>query len=92
MSKDDGEQIILTDKKGRELAFEFLDLIEYKGKEYVVLLPSDFSLEKPEVVILELEDGDEDSDTESYLEVQDEETIEAVFELFMQSLSNDKMP
>ncbi len=89
MSKSDGDQITLTDEKGRELVFDFLDLVEYKGKEYVVLLPSGSTLKNPEAVILELEEGDEGSDTESYLEVGDNETIEAVFELFKQSFAND---
>ena len=31
--------IILNDEDGNEVEFEFLDLIEYEGEEYVVLLP-----------------------------------------------------
>ena len=31
--------IILNDEDGNEVQFEFLDLIELDGEEYVVLLP-----------------------------------------------------
>ena len=33
--------IVLNDENGEEIEFEFLDLIEYEGEEYVVLLPND---------------------------------------------------
>ena len=33
--------IVLNDENGDEIEFEFLDLIEYDGEEYVVLLPND---------------------------------------------------
>ena len=39
----EGEEIdnivILNDEEGNEVQFEFLDLIEYDGEEYVILLP-----------------------------------------------------
>ena len=31
--------ITLNDEDGNEVKFEFLDLIEYGGEEYVILLP-----------------------------------------------------
>ena len=31
--------VVLNDEEGNEVEFEFLDLIEYEGEEYVVLLP-----------------------------------------------------
>ena len=38
----EGEEIdnivILNDEEGNEVQFEFLDLIEYDGEEYVILL------------------------------------------------------
>ena len=32
-------KIILNDEEGNEIEFEFLDVVEVDGKEYVVLLP-----------------------------------------------------
>ena len=31
--------VTLEDENGAEVPFEFLDLVEYQGEEYVVLLP-----------------------------------------------------
>ena len=33
--------IVLNDENGEEVSFEFLDLIELDGEEYVVLLPAE---------------------------------------------------
>ena len=35
--------VSLTDEDGNEIEFEFLDLIQYDGEEYVVLLPTEDS-------------------------------------------------
>lgn len=73
--------ISLTDEAGVETDFEFLDLIEYQDEEYVVLLPVEDSDEPGEVVILKLVSS-EDDETEEYVSVDDDQTLEAVFEIF----------
>lgn len=45
--------IILNDESENEVDFEFLDLIEYQGEEYVVLLPADETEQSGEVVCQE---------------------------------------
>lgn len=70
--------LVLNDDDGNEVEFEFLDLIPYRGKEYVVLLP--ISDEADEVVILQLEATDDE--TERYISVDNELTLQAVFEIF----------
>ena len=35
------EILSLTDENGNETKFEYLDCIEYAGKEYLILLPLD---------------------------------------------------
>ena len=74
-------KIILNDEAGNEVEFEFLDLIEYQGEEFVVLLPCDEADEAGEVVILKLEDTD-DEENESYASVDDESVLNAVFDIF----------
>ena len=76
--------IILNDENGNEVKFEFLDLVELDDEEYVVLLPvSDEGEEdEGEVVILKLEDSDEDTEQESYVSVENEETLMKVFNIF----------
>lgn len=75
---DNENVIVLTDEVRNEVRFEFLDLIPYRGKEYVVLLPT--SDDADEVVILQLEETDDE--TESYTSVENEFTLQAVFEIF----------
>ena len=73
----DNNIIVLNDEDGKEVKFEFLDLVELDNEEYVVLLPVEAEGEESdgEVVILKLEDSDEDSDQESYVGVDDEEIL-----------------
>lgn len=74
--------ITLKDERGMDVSFEFLDLIEYQGNEYVVLLPAGIpDDEHAEVVILMVEDSD-DSDEESYTTVENQDVLYAVYELF----------
>ncbi len=80
--------IILNDENGEEIEFEFLDLIEYEGEEYVVLLPHDEEEDADEVVILKLEDTDSE-DEESYVSVEDEEVLQNVFEIFKEKFKDE---
>ncbi len=68
----------LTDENGVETEFEYLDCIEYQGKEYLVLMPNEDGA--TDIVILEVEPVDEE--TENYLSVQDEELLNAVYDIF----------
>jgi uncharacterized protein YrzB (UPF0473 family) len=76
--EEESSILTLTDEKGVETDFEYLDCIEYKGKEYLVLMPAD-SLET-EIVILEVEPVDEEN--ENYLAVEDEKLLNAVYAIF----------
>ena len=70
--------LTLTDEKGNETDFEYLDCIEYDGKEYLVLMPADTV--ETEIVILEVEPVDEEN--ENYLAVEDEKLLNAVYAIF----------
>ena len=80
--------IILNDENGNEVKFEFLDLIELDGEEYVVLLPTENENNSEEVVILKLEDTDSE-DEESYVSVENEEILNKVFEMFKEKFKDD---
>ena len=81
--------IVLNDENGNEVKFEFLDLVELDGEEYVVLLPADEDEEEEgEVVILKVEDTD-DEEEESYVSVDDEETLNKVFEMFKEKFKDE---
>ena len=84
--------VILNDEDGNEVKFEFLDLVELDDEEYVVLLPvtEEGEEDEGEVVILKVEDNDdEESEEESYVSVEDEETLNKVFEIFKEKFKDD---
>ena len=83
--------VILNDEDGNEVKFEFLDLIELDDEQYVVLLPvlEEGEEDDGEVVILKLEDTDEDSDQESYVSVESEETLMKVFNIFKDKFKDE---
>ncbi|MBO5478647.1 MAG: DUF1292 domain-containing protein [Clostridia bacterium] len=83
--------IVLNDENGEEVQFEFLDLVELDGEEYVVLLPADEAEnedEAGEVVILKVEDTDSEEE-ESYVSVDDEEVLNKVFEIFKEKFKDE---
>ena len=86
----DDNMIILNDEEGKEVRFEFLDLIELDNEQYVVLLPAeDKHGEEPgEVVILQVEDTENENE-ESYVSVEDEETLNKVFEMFKEKFKDE---
>lgn len=80
--------ITLNDEDGNPVQFEFLDLVEYQGKEYVILLPTEEDSEDSgEVVILEVIDTDEGE--ESYISVDNEENLQAVFNIFKEKFISE---
>ena len=81
--------IILNDENGNEVKFEFLDLMEYEGEEYIILLPTEEGEDNDEVVILKVEDVEDDPDMETYVSIDDEDTLNAVFEMFKEKFKDD---
>ena len=69
--------IILNDENGNEVKFEFLDLMEYEGED------------NDEVVILKVEDVEDDPDMETYVSIDDEDTLNAVFEMFKEKFKDE---
>ena len=82
--EEEASILTLTDENGEEVDFEYMDCIEYQGKEYLVLMPADE--ESSEIVILEVEPVDEEN--ENYLSVTDEATLEAVYAIFKEKFQD----
>lgn len=70
--------LTLTDENGQDADFEYLDCLEYQGKEYLVLMPAEE--DATEIVILEVEPVDEEN--ENYLAVEDDAVLDAVYGIF----------
>lgn len=73
--------IVLQDEVGEDVEFEFLDLVELEGAEYVVLSPIDDEGEGSEVIVLKVEEC-EDDEVECYSTVDDEGLLMRVFGIF----------
>ena len=78
LQEEEFSTLTLVDDKGEETVFEYLDCIEYQGKEYLILTPMDE--ESGQIVILEVEPVDEEN--ENYLAVSDEDVLDAVYAIF----------
>ena len=82
---DENNIVLFTDDHGNEIEFEFLDLLEYEGEQYAVLLPTDEDAD--EVLIMRLvpdEDGQE-----TYVSIEDEDVMNAVFDIFKNKFKDE---
>ena len=82
--EEEASILSLTDENGVEQNFEYLDVIEYEGKEYLFLLPVED--ETPQVLILEIEPVDEEN--ENYLAIEDTALLETLYELFKEKFQD----
>lgn len=86
--------IILVDENGQEEEFEYIDSVEMKGNEYVVLSPLSSSEEEDdvydftdEIVILKVETNE--SGEEAYVTIEDENELDEVFEEFRLKMEDE---
>ena len=77
--------ITLEDEEGNEMEFEFLDIVEYEGEEYIVLIENNEDAD--EVVILKINPIDDE--TEEYLSIEDEELLDKLFDIFKKKYDGD---
>ena len=75
----DEELIELIDDYGKVLKFKLLDVTEYKGEKYTILLPAEPNDEiaDDEVVIFRLNEAEETLEP-----IEDEALLEEVFEFY----------
>lgn len=86
---EDDNIIVLTDEDGVDVEFEFCASVQYEGDEYVVLLPTED--DDGEVVILQVREDEaaEDEDEVTYVGVEDEAVLQAVFNLFKEQAGDE---
>ena len=83
--ENEGTLITLKDEEGVEVEFEFLDIVEYEGEEYIVLIENDEDAD--EVVILKINPIDDE--TEEYVSIEDEELLDKLFDIFKKKYEGD---
>ena len=87
--QETGEIIEFTDEEGNIEKYEFLDCINYKGSDYAVLLPYTEDEDEPvDVYIFEIIE-ELDSDTDTYVGIEDQKLVDEVYEEFMRIHKDD---
>lgn len=87
--QEEGAILEFTDEDGNIEKFEFLDCIEYKGADYAVLLPVTESEDDPvDVYIFEVIE-ELDSDTDTYVGIDDQDLVDAVYNEFIKLHKDD---
>lgn len=83
--------IVLKDEEGKDVKFEFLDLIEYEGENYILLLPAEEVEDEDadEIVILKEDPNAKEEEEEAYISVEDEETLNTIFEIFKEKFKDE---
>jgi len=79
------DYFVLTDEEGKEEEFEHLATIDYEGETYMAMTPANPEEEsdETEIVIFKVEE-DEESGEDMLVTVDDEDTLDAVFEKFLE--------
>ncbi|MCC8090675.1 MAG: DUF1292 domain-containing protein [Oscillospiraceae bacterium] len=85
MDEKEGYFIDLTDEEGNNFKLEIISDVEYEGDTYRVFLPTDVDEEDPDYGFIILKAVME-NDEELLDSVDDEETLEKVYALFMEEL------
>ena len=81
--------ISITDEDGVEYELEILSTVTYRGTEYLALTPADAPEDAEEVEVSILKSVTEDGEP-LLVAVEDEEELEAVYGLLMDSLYEDE--
>ena len=76
-TNEEGDSILLTDEEGNEIEYQLLDLIEYQGDEYVVLLKTESDDGLVEIMRYEIE-----GENETYYQIDNDKLLESIFEIF----------
>jgi len=83
MSENMGNIIeLIDDESGEAVRFQHLANIEYEGRWYIALAEEN-AAEEGECEVFIMEIAEEDDGRESYLQVEDSETQDAVFQKFL---------
>lgn len=83
---EDDELIELVDEEGKVINFKLLDVTEYKGEKYTLLLAAEPNEEiaEDEVVIFRLNEAEETLEP-----IEDEELLQEVFDFYQQETEGE---
>ncbi len=80
----DDNILILTDEDGNRERYEMIDTVSYDNRDFAILLPIPEVGEPNEemLYVLEIVEDLDDPEYDNYIGIEDDETIDAVFEIF----------
>jgi len=93
MEDERDDIVVLVDENGEEVEFEHIDTIEMNDNEYVVLAPyveeeeEEEETDEEEIIILKVDHNENGED--SFVTVEDEEELDAVFEEFQARMEEE---
>ena len=79
--RDEMSIISLTDEQGNEVEFELLDVVPYNNQEYIAIVPVEDEEESQMVQLYRIV-PDEDGESETYVGLESEEELDAVYDEF----------
>lgn len=79
------DYITIVDEDGTEYELEVLNTVEYNGASYLAVIPADNDDEEMDLEISILKSTEEDGEP-LLCAIEDEEELQAVYELIMDSL------
>lgn len=87
IEEEEEEVIELVDENGKIINFKLLDVTEYKGEKYTLLLPAEPNDEvaEDEVLIFRLNEAEETLDV-----VEDEALLEEIFEFYQSEADEEE--
>ena len=89
MSSEYGSDFItITDEEGNQYELEHIGTIEFQNEIYMAFLPADIAEDSEDygIVILKVEEVDNE---EQFVTVDDEDTLDQVYQSFMEQLFDD---
>lgn len=83
--------LVLHDEEGNKERYEIIDTVEYDNRDFIVLLPIPEVGEPNEemLYVLEVVEDLDDPEYDNYIGIEDDETIDAVFEIFKKQYFTD---
>ena len=88
---EDENILVLHDEEGNKERYEIIDTVEYDNRDFIVLLPLPEVGEPNEemLYVLEVVEDLDDPEYDNYIGIEDDETIDAVFEIFKKQYFKD---
>lgn len=80
--------ITLVDDEGNEVQFAYVDLVEYEGENYAIMLPIEDGEVLEEAVVMLVQENEDGSD--ELTGIEDEAIVNAVIDIYNERVEEDE--